>query len=227
MAIIVVCPGCRKSFQVSDKFAGKSGPCPKCKHVIRVPLLSEQVQVHEPPEFSGAGRNALGRGAFKPVERTDAKFQPEVTAILVASSLFVLFLTWVIGKIGWFHHLTVAAAGLLIVSPPLVLGAYEVLRDVEFEPFRGKSLYFRAMICSVAYASLWAVLTLLASRGIVNHELWGWLFVLPPFLVIGSLAPLACLDMNFGDALFHFGFYLFVVTVLRWIAGMKWVWNLS
>ena len=31
MAIAVICPGCKASFRVSDKFAGQTGPCPKCK----------------------------------------------------------------------------------------------------------------------------------------------------------------------------------------------------
>ena len=35
MAIDVTCPSCHTRFQVSDKFAGKSGPCPKCKNTIR------------------------------------------------------------------------------------------------------------------------------------------------------------------------------------------------
>ena len=46
MAILVVCQGCRARFQVSDQFAGKSGPCPKCKAVIKIPTKSEEVTVH-------------------------------------------------------------------------------------------------------------------------------------------------------------------------------------
>ena len=30
MAITVTCPGCHKKFVVSEKFAGKSGPCKYC-----------------------------------------------------------------------------------------------------------------------------------------------------------------------------------------------------
>ena len=37
MPISVVCPGCKARFNVSDKFAGKKGPCPKCKTVLTVP----------------------------------------------------------------------------------------------------------------------------------------------------------------------------------------------
>ena len=37
MSIPVVCPGCRTRFKVSDRFAGQSGACPKCKAKIEVP----------------------------------------------------------------------------------------------------------------------------------------------------------------------------------------------
>ena len=44
MAITIVCPGCHKRFSVSDNFAGQSGPCPKCKTVIKIPEKSTEVK---------------------------------------------------------------------------------------------------------------------------------------------------------------------------------------
>jgi hypothetical protein len=37
MPIHVVCPICKAEFNVSDKFAGRQGPCPKCKSPIKIP----------------------------------------------------------------------------------------------------------------------------------------------------------------------------------------------
>lgn len=37
MPIRVQCPQCRAEFQVNEKFAGKKGPCPKCKNTIEIP----------------------------------------------------------------------------------------------------------------------------------------------------------------------------------------------
>ena len=37
MAIQVLCSGCGSRFAVSDRFAGKTGPCPKCKKPITIP----------------------------------------------------------------------------------------------------------------------------------------------------------------------------------------------
>ena len=49
MAILVVCPGCTSRFTVSDQFAGRTGPCPKCKKPITVPTPEAQkVTIHEP-----------------------------------------------------------------------------------------------------------------------------------------------------------------------------------
>jgi RsiW-degrading membrane proteinase PrsW (M82 family) len=38
MAIRVRCPGCQKTISAPDSFAGKSGRCPACKHVITIPM---------------------------------------------------------------------------------------------------------------------------------------------------------------------------------------------
>lgn len=42
MPIAVSCSSCKTKFTVSDKFAGKQGPCPKCKAPITIPKLETQ-----------------------------------------------------------------------------------------------------------------------------------------------------------------------------------------
>ena len=59
MAIDVTCIKCHTRFQVSEKFAGKSGPCPKCKNTIKIPELKDQVVIHA-PEVSGT-KTATGQ----------------------------------------------------------------------------------------------------------------------------------------------------------------------
>jgi hypothetical protein len=228
MAIVVVCPGCRKSFQLSDKFAGKSGPCPNCNQIIQVPKVSEQVQLHEPTPTVKVGRGPGAHKAVpKPIERTDAKFDPMQATLIVAAVLVVLVVTWIGGRVGLFDHMVVSVVGMVLISPPLVVGAYIALWDDELEPYRGRSLYWRATLCSVVYAVLWGLLILMAARGIISGDIWIWLFVIPPVVVVGSLLAHAILDLDFGDAAFHCGFYLIVIMLLRWIAGLQWVWNLS
>ncbi len=227
MSIIVVCPGCLKSFKVSDKFAGRSGPCPNCKRTLQVPKKSEEVKIQAPEQFAGGGRSAAGKLIIEPVAFTPAKLRPVTATLIVATVLVVLALTWVGGRAELFRSLFATAAGLLLISPPLVVAAYLVVRNDELEPYRGRDLYLRSALCALGYAALWGVFALLAARGVIFGELWIWLFVVPPFALAGGLFAMASLDLGFGDAVFHYGFYLLATLILRWAAGLKWVWDVS
>ena len=84
MSILVVCPGCRKSFKVSDRFAGKSGPCPSCKATIQVPTKSEEVKVHAPTAFADGGRSTTGQLLTKPIARKETRLGP-VMAVAIGA----------------------------------------------------------------------------------------------------------------------------------------------
>jgi hypothetical protein len=227
MSIIVTCPGCFKSFKVSDQFAGKSGACPNCKKTLQVPTKEQEVTVHAPEEFAGGGKGVTGKLVTKPIERTNAKFNALTTTIILAGVVVAVIATWVGGRGGLFANLIVKIVGLAVVSPALVVAAYEVLRDDELEPYRGRPLMVRVAACSLAYMGLWGIFTLLVSSGWVNGELWNWLFIAPPLVALGGGAALASLDLEYGDAVFHCSFYLIATVLLRWLAGLKWVWEVG
>jgi hypothetical protein len=211
---------------VSDKFAGKSGPCPHCKTVIRVPTKEEEVKVQEP---EAAPPGARGAPAPKPILRTETKATPVGILLICVSALVVLIVTAVLGRAEFFVDGAVlkSAIGLLLVSPPLVVAGYSFLRDDEdLSPYRGKVLYLRAAICSVLYIALWGVYSYLSGR-VLTGELWTWVYVVPPFLVVGASAALATLDLDFGSGFFHYCFYLFATVLLRWLAGLGWVWQIA
>jgi hypothetical protein len=230
VAIIVVCPGCRKSFKVSDKFAGKTGPCPSCKRPLRVPTKAEEVKIEAPEAFAGGGKSASGQLITKPIARINAKFRPLTTALIAGAATAVLVATW-FGRPLWaiagVQGFIAKMVGLLIISPPLVIAAYEVLRDDELEPYRGRPLALRAAACSLAYLALWGLFSLLVFKGWVTGDLWNWLFVVPGLAALGGGAALAALDLDYGDAVFHYGFYLLVTVILRWVAGLGWVWSIA
>jgi hypothetical protein len=231
MSIIVVCPGCLKSFKVSDKFAGKTGPCPNCKRTLQVPTKETEVKIHTPEAFAGGGKTTTGKLVTKPITHINARLKPVTMAILAVSVAGVLAVTWLAGHAGLFdaaqvgllQAIATAAAGLLVISPLLAVAAYEMLRDDEFEPFRGRSLYLRSAACGWAYASLWGVFAILSPH-IVTGEVWNWFFVLP-FVGIGALAPMGAFDLEFSDGLFHCGFYLLATLLLRWTAAMTPIWT--
>ena len=221
MPIVVTCPGCRTRFSVSDKFAGKTGPCPKCKGTIRVPTEQEEVKIAVPEQTVRAGRVEPAHVVVKPIERKEIKIQPAAAAIMVGSAVVVLIATWAArGVIR--EHLVVRGLGLLLISPPLVVAGYNILRDDELEPYRGLPLYLRAGACTLVYLGLWGLYAFLAGN-VMTGELWNWLFVAPPLLVAGALIAMACFDLEFGAGCFHYCFYVLLTLVLRWVAGMSWL----
>src|SRR5690606_1795385 len=115
--------------------------------------------------------------------------------------------------------------GLLIVSPPLVLAGYAVLRDEEREPYRGRSLWIRGGIRSLIHARLWGAFAPLPPPGFETG--WNWLFIAPPFLLAGSLTAFACLDLDPTNSFFHYSFYLLATMLLRTAAGWPAVWNIT
>jgi hypothetical protein len=227
MSILVVCPSCRKSFQVSDKFAGVTGSCPKCKGKITVPTKAQEVQVHAPAQFAGGGRSVSGELVTKPIARKMTKLEPVRAAVVAGAALLVLVVAWAGGKAEWFGLPVVCGIGLLLISPPLVVAAYAFLRNDELEPFLQKELYVRAGICSLAYVVLWGVFAYVSNMGLLTGELWSWFFVAPPFLLIGALAAYGSLDLEFGSGFFHYCFYLLVTVLLRAVAGLGWVWDVG
>ena len=104
MSILVICPGCKKQFQVSDQFAGKSGPCPHCKTVIKVPAKQEQVVVHTPEQFGSGGRGAGGKLALKPIARLEGRLHGSTIALIAAAAVLVLAVAWLGGRKGLFVH---------------------------------------------------------------------------------------------------------------------------
>jgi hypothetical protein len=222
MAIFVVCPGCRKRFEVSDQFAGKTGPCPHCKTTIKIPEKSDEVVVHGPaPTPPGKSRGTVA--SFKPIARKDTKFRPLVAAIVVAAVVAAVLVA-IFARSILREYWVARAVGLLLVTPPLLFGGYSILRDDELEPYRGRSLYLRVAALTAAYLVLWGVFGQVEGR-VLTGEVWQWLIAAPPFFVIGALAAYAALDLEFGSGVLLYGFYVLVSILLRWLAGMGWIWQ--
>jgi hypothetical protein len=225
MPILVVCQNCKKSFQVNEKFAGKSGPCPKCKATIKVPEKAQEVKVHGGEDFATGGRNAAGKLVLKPIVREQTKFRPAMAGAIGGVCLAVIVLAWLGGRIGLFGNIVGAGIGLLLVSPLLVMAAYTFLYDDELEPYRGMALYARVAACAATYMLLWAAFAYL--RGVVRPqemEAWMWVVIAPPFFVVGTLAGWFSFDLEPTNGFFHYTFYLLVTMILGWLAGMGWPW---
>jgi len=216
MPISVTCGSCKTRFSVSEKFAGQTGPCPKCKKPLTVPK-ADAVQIHEPeaPTATAAG----GQFPTKPIPKRD---KPVSTVALLLSGGLALasFAGAAVARVvftpeppAWLQ-----GAAAFVVAMPCVLIGYAMVRNRDLEPYTGKGLLLRALICSVVYTALWAGHAFLPPEA--TQEMWQWLFIGPLFFGIGALAALASLELDWGTATVHFSLYVLVTVTLRWLAGL-------
>jgi hypothetical protein len=222
MTIHVVCPGCHKRFQVSDKFAGKKGPCPNCKAEISIPAEGEEVVVHEPQSFGPKGK--AGRAVLKPIFREETRLSA-IMAVVIGGSIFIVLLAAVLMRMTFGDAVPTffLALGALLLAPPLSLGGYAFLRDAELEPHRGIKLYVRVAICAVLYAGLWGALWLLnlyVFRG-APFTLPQMALIVPVMLLAGGGAAFAALDLEYLSGVLHFSLYLVVSVALRLLMGLS------
>jgi len=234
MAIDVTCNKCLTRFQVSEKFAGKKGPCPKCKTIITVPDKKAEVVIHA-PEVSGPV-DSKGQAVLKPLTRTEVKLTTPVIVGIVGAVVVVLlaavvlrFTTKPIPPGGFRHYSPVVTViGAMLLAPALAFAGYTFLRDDELAPHRGTDLILRLIAPSVVYPGLWglywAVFAYLAS----SHITPNWYvaaFVLPVLIALGALTAQASLDLEFGTGALHYTMYLATTVLLRAILGMNVLWN--
>lgn len=243
MAILVVCSKCKSRFQVSDKFAGQKGPCPKCKHEITIPDKSEEVKIHAPETFGPKG--AGGRPVLKPIFREETKWNP-LAAGIVGGILAIAFIVAL--AVGMVSHVkdppkrdgTVVervdgvpvyvslALGSLLVGGTLSYAGYTFLRDADTEPFRGQELWMRVGICAFCYALLWGGVWLvklglgldLNDMGTMSRIVWIVIFLAGMLAAGGGIGHLA-LEIEYGTGLLHFGLFLVVSVLLRLTMGLQ------
>lgn len=220
MPIPVVCPGCQKRFNVSDKFAGKKGPCPHCKTVIQVPEKIEEVVIHAPEGFGP--KDAAGRAVLKQIARKETKVSPLLTAVILVAILIVLAVAWMFRSPKGDVPMLLLVVGAVALAPPLAWAGYTFLRDDELEPYSGKELGLRVLACSAVYALLWGLVALVTGYvlGGDRVEVIHMVFIAPVMIGIGSFGAYVSLDLEFGTAAVHCSLYLLVTVTLRLILGL-------
>jgi hypothetical protein len=229
MPITIVCPGCKKRFSVSEKFAGQKGPCPSCKTVIEIPKKEEEVVIHA-PEAAGP-KDSKGASVVKPILREETRFDPKIAVGIGLAVLTVFIAAWAVGasykpaqkgqppQIPW----VLQAVAALALGPPLALAAYTFLRNDELQPYRGKELWARALGCGAAYAVLWGIYGMIPwVLGLESgFEVMQLVYIVPPFVLAGAFAAYASFDLDFLTGAMHYGLYLIVTVLLRVVGGMN------
>lgn len=220
MTINVICPGCKKRFSVDDKFAGKKGPCPKCKTVIEIPTKAEEVKVHAPDEFGPKG--VSGQAVLKPIARTETRFSVKLAVLItvgVAAAVLAAW-HWRVGK-GEQASWLILSLGALILAPPLAWAGYTFLRDEELEPYRGRELLIRVNSCALVYAVIWGLLAVFTNYVFGGRlDLFAQAIAVAAMVGLGAFAAFASLDLDYGVGAMHYGLYLLVTVLLRLVMNL-------
>ena len=233
MAIRVTCSGCLTRFDVSERFAGQEGPCPKCKKVIQIPAASEQVVIHAPENFGPKDRS--GKATLKPIFRQEAKITPLlmtiVGAVLVALLFAAILMRFVMSSSdadgstvlpGASESIVVqivVALGAVAVAIPFVFGGYSVFRDVDQGAFTGSELWVRTAICGLLYAVSWATMWL-AAYMFTGYDLGTWLTGTLLMFLAGGVFFMYSFEFDYLIGVAHYGVYFAACLFLRWVAGL-------
>ncbi|EGF29646.1 hypothetical protein [Rhodopirellula baltica] len=224
MPIQVTCPNCLKRFQVSDKFAGKQGPCPACKKTIRVPDASEAVTIHA-PEDDGP-KDSKGQSVLKPITRKDRDFTRRHLYIAAGVVLGMLFLALGFRFAMGGAPLWAQIIGVLLLAPPVVRTGYSFVHDAELEPYAGVELRNRVLICSAVYAAIWLVYAFVPAYVLeldhANEMSWTTAgIVFSVMILIGAAVSVGAFELEFVSGLAQSGLYFVTVILLALIAGVS------
>lgn len=222
MAISVTCPGCLKRFTVSDQFAGRTGPCPKCQKPIKIPDKSEEIVIHA-PEDAGP-KDSAGKAILNPLRRKEVKLGMPVILGASLGSFSVLAIAFGLGLSGSEPPTVLLAIASVLLAAPLVILGYWFLQSDELEGFTGSQLFARCGIVSVVFAALWAVYAFVPAY-VLGHESmadYGGLemvIIIPIMIALGTLASVLALELEVTQGVLHYMLYLAVTFLLAWLAG--------
>ncbi len=223
MPIQVTCPSCLSRFSVSDKFAGKKGPCPKCKKQISVPLKSDEIVIHAPRD--DAPKDSKGQSVLKPIKRTETRVTRRgviLTTVTILGMLAAAVALRFLGPVPWW----LLVIGALLIAPPAIWAAYGFSRDSELAPFVGAELRNRLLILTAIFASLWLIYAFVPVYVLdLNQTSEMPLFMsgvmLVTIVVIGAFAAANTLELEFSGGLVVSGLYVVAALVLALIAGVQ------
>jgi hypothetical protein len=221
-----------KRFQVSDKFAGKTGPCPNCKKQLKVPDKSEEVVIHAPED--DAPKDQTGQSVLKPLLRTETDVTRKGMLITAGAILTAIAVAGGLRSAGFFQvpegdsasaaQILTQILGALVLAPPLVWAGYTFVRDSELAPYVGPELRNRVLILSGIFAALWLLYAFVPSylteepASQMTFFYFGIIFAI--MLVIGAFASVGTFELEFTSGLAHAGLYLIATMALALLSGI-------
>jgi hypothetical protein len=223
MPIQVTCPGCLSRFTVSDKYAGKKGPCPKCKKELVVPDKSQEVVIHE-PEPTGP-KDSKGVAVLKPLKRID--FRLSAKEIAIASSVAIAAIAIALAGRFMFTEMPwwFLALGTIAAAWPLVWVGYTFLHDDELGGYAGRELLSRVAICSAIFVLTWGIYWFvsyyLGSKNLAEVDGIQFTVLIVIMFAIGTVASLATFELEVGQSILHYSLFFGVTFALAMIGGLQ------
>lgn len=221
MSIRVTCPSCHTRFDVSDKFAGKTGPCPKCKHKIQIPSLEEQVEVHAPESFGP--KDSQGQSVLKPLERQETNLSAVQIVGIIASIVLAIGAALGVRFSSTEPDSTqmwiILGSGATLLAPVLVLAGYTFLRNQELGAYSGIQLWIRSTICGAGFAILWLAVPLVAYT-VGDYEMIPMVIGIAAMIALGAGISFVTLELDYMMGILHYGMYFAACLGLRWIIGV-------
>ena len=203
------------SFEVSDRFAGQKGPCPKCGHIIEIP--KENLVVHAPEDMRTTGKAPRNIAEMRPVLRSRFVFSTRQVVLGILGVVLVLAAAMGLSYLQMgTAKLAAGGIGLFLVTFPLVSFSYMMLRDDEdLEIFLGNELYRRSFLVTLGFLATWLVLELFLK--FMNPGMFCWIYVFP-MAVLGAFVAMIVFDTSFNKGMVLYLFIAICVIALRGIA---------
>ena len=212
-------------FEVSDRFAGKKGPCPKCGHIIEIPKVN--VTIVSPDELVVDGKKVQNPDHVRPIEQKSYSF----TASAVIVNLAVLTAVLAVALVFHFVHapflaVPVGIALVLAVAYPLMKYGYMTFRDPnDLEIFLGGQLGKKSILDAAVLLALWLVYELVLLYMNPGGMALAYLI---PVAVFAAFVPVVIFDMDFSDSLAVAVVFLLAVILLRGLmftGDGGWIWQ--
>ena len=222
MPIRVTCIKCHARFDVSEKFAGKEGPCPKCSATIRIPTAEEQVVVHA-PEHSGP-KDSKGKSVLKPIARSETELSGVQITLIICTIL--AFLAGALVMRFMFEDkenfpIYLLAIGAALMATPVAFVGYAFLRNQEAPPFVRNDLWGRLGICTAVYAALWLIMPMMGYAFPGSNNNLGSIIGVVAMIAGGGAVGMLALDFDYLFGILHYGMYLGLCLIGRILLGLE------
>ncbi|MEQ1828355.1 MAG: hypothetical protein ABL921_20510 [Pirellula sp.] len=223
MPISVTCPGCLTRFTVSDKYAGKKGPCPKCKKELVVPDKTQEVVIHA-PELSGP-KDSKGTVVLKPLKRAEFKLSKTETIVAVALTVLCLGMS-LYARFAFAQPPTwILAMGVVVLSFPLAWIGYTFFHDDELAEYSGKERNTRVGICAAIFALTWGLYWMLSSymgnKVLADVDPLQFAVFIALMFLAGTVGSLAVMELEVGQSLMHYAMFFGITLLLAMVAGLE------